>query len=81
MRLDPVEVTWVDPHASGGWRAPEDELERAVPLACTSVGYLLEQDEQRLVLVQSSADDQGDELVADSLAIPAEVVRKVRRLR
>ena len=81
MRLDAVEVTWLDPHASGGWRAPDDELDRAVPLTCTSVGYLLRQDEERLVLVQSSADDQGDELVADSLAIPAAVIRKVRRLR
>jgi hypothetical protein len=83
MRPKPVEVTWVDTQAKGGWRTPEVERERSETMLATSVGYLLHRDKGRIVLVQSHSPEteHGEELVADSLTIPASAVQKVRPLR
>jgi hypothetical protein len=83
VKPKPVEVTWQDPSAQGGWRDHEETLSRAQVMDCTSVGYLVQRDETKLVLVQSHSPEQHgkDELWADSLAIPAAVVQKVRHLK
>jgi hypothetical protein len=86
VRADPVrplvEVEWYDSCAFAGWDTGAHTLERSKPSSCRSAGYLLEHDDERLVLAQSIDESEpDDERYADVLAIPAAAVRRVRRLR
>jgi hypothetical protein len=77
-----VEVDWIDSCAHSGWRSFVDARDDSLPSSCRSIGYMLRRDAKVLVLAQSiDATDEGDERFADVLAIPAAVVRRVRRLK
>ena len=83
MRPKAVEVSWSDIAARGGWHDKEDTMAKAQVMDCSSVGYLIHRDETKLVLVQSHSPEQHgkDELWADSLTIPAPVIKRVRILK
>jgi hypothetical protein len=73
-----VRVTWEDSCASGTWRKLEDALEHCQPATCTSVGYLLRDDERDVLLAQSE-DSMGS--VTDFISIPRSAVREMKVLR
>jgi hypothetical protein len=74
-----VEVTWVDSHASGGWRSDAEWTKHLdpdeSPLTCRSAGYLYRRDRRVVVLMQSqSASGQ----LSDAMQIPTPAVLSVR---
>jgi hypothetical protein len=72
-------VAWEDSRSLGGWHTPDQWREQLAEglIECRSVGYVLHQDETRLVLAQSQGRS-GE--VADCLDIPRSAVRSVRVL-
>lgn len=87
MKLDldtPVQVWWRDSCSVGGgrWGSREELLadcRKPDLLEYRSVGYVLADDKDRLVLVQNRACDY--ENVADVMVIPREAVTKVELLK
>lgn len=49
---DIIEITWKDSHAIYGWH----ELEDLTPSVIVSVGYVLKEEEDHVVLVSSNSD-------------------------
>jgi hypothetical protein len=74
-----VEVTWSDIATSIGWQERE-ELERdktADFTTCLSVGYLVANEPDRVIIVQSISTDQAH---AERTVIPKAVVRSIRKI-
>ena len=74
-KLRKAEVEWIDSVSSGRWGTREEYIEKAAVPLCWSVGYVLVNDKERIVLLQSCSDN-GD--VADSISIPKKAVRRLR---
>lgn len=74
-----VEIEWVDSCTGGGWRSKSSYLEDANPTICRSIGYLLQKDATRVVVMQTMSSDTGH--MSDSMAIPLVAVRKMRVLK
>ncbi len=82
-----VRVTWLDSRAGTGWLASGDSALRK-PLWCQSLGYLLAQDDQRVVLTRALAysvdkDAPGEDTTPDEGGYevhPRAVVLKVEYL-
>lgn len=70
-------IKWVDSCASSGWTHPED-VERHGPSMCTTVGFVLREDDKMLVVTTSI--DQHDNAM-DPLAIPKVAVTLQRTIR
>ncbi len=74
-----VEVKWHDAYTSSGWQLLEEH--RNDPTAdITSVGYLVERDDQWLRL-SSAFDGQKERKYGDLTNIPAQAIRSVKVLR
>lgn len=81
--LQIVEVEWIDSTMmnKGGWLHPEeDELPEAEDLIYRSVGFVLREDADVLVLALS-VDSTGEDQANGVLAIPKVAVRDRRTLR
>lgn len=68
MKRPIVEIVWKDACTGGGWSDPRTYVEKEVLATCRSVGYLLDESRERVLLVQSQGERTGN--VADSIAIP-----------
>lgn len=52
-----VEIVWWDAYSVEGWGKPDELMQRAEDgCRCTTVGYLLAQDDQRISVIQSTSD-------------------------
>ncbi len=71
-----VEVEWIDSWAHGGWQDPEDV--DGTPLKCRSVGYLLKNGPNTVVLALSQHEGGS---VGDVLTIPSRCVTELRTLQ
>jgi hypothetical protein len=71
-----IEVEWLDTFTSGGWKHPEQIRSDTMPLI-HSVGYLIQDTEERLVLVQQ-VSDAG--YVAEAVFIPKGMVKRVNAI-
>jgi hypothetical protein len=71
-----VEVRWMDIAGYPGWHNEDDKPETYEPMRCTSVGYLLYESKDRVVLCGSL----GPEKFCDITVIPAGCVDAVRDL-
>ena len=71
-------VRWVDTAGRSGWESWTDGTQEGVEEA-TSVGYLVAEHEDRVVLAQSITDNQ--ERMADTLAIPRLAIRSMEPMR
>lgn len=71
MRVQTVRVDWIDSHLHGGWCNARDLRANAAGngLRCQSIGYLVEEAED-YILVASSCSIDGDEEYADAIQIP-----------
>lgn len=79
--LKRVQVEWIDSVSAAEWLSCDDALARACKpgvLDCTSVGLLLSDSDEYLLLCTSYMRD-GD-LVQGCLQIPREAVREVKEL-
>lgn len=70
-----VSVEWKDITSHSGWHDVEDNA----LLPITSVGFLMAQDKDNILISQSISPENSR--VAESLLIPMSVVAKIRRLR
>jgi len=79
-----VKVTWVDSSSPVDrvWM-PSDEAAKPTRVDCITVGYLLYEDEENLVLVSGVAptDDKGSFDVSGVTTIPQVAVAKIEDLR
>lgn len=73
-----VEVEWRDSHSRGRW-GTVDDYKRDVRIGpIRSIGYVLNLDDDVVQLAQTQSSVNGD--VLDSITIPREAVRKIRRV-
>ena len=72
-----VEVEWIDSATRDGWGSIAEHTDPA-PLVCRTAGYLLVQDDKKVVIAHSQHED-GD--VCGSMTIPRVAVRRFTRLK
>jgi hypothetical protein len=73
-----VEVEWEDSAGTAGWGSVAVHVDH--PIArCRTAGYLVHRSRQKLVVVGSCDDTNGN--VADSMTIPRFAVRSIKRLK
>lgn len=71
-----VEVRWQDASTRSAWGSVEEYSTHGVA-ECISVGYLLKHGSDKLLIVQTQADDEA---CNSAIAIPATWVRSIRLL-
>lgn len=59
-------VKWSDSASYRGWRS-EEEVKKLRPLSCTTIGFLIDETDEFIVLSQTVADD-GD--LSETIVIP-----------
>jgi hypothetical protein len=76
-----VEVEWIDSVADHGWSYKSDALSKATAgvMRCTTIGYILREDDECLVLCMG--EQPGSESVLSLMQIPRESIRAVHPLR
>lgn len=74
-----VEVVWSDIATSIGWQEhAELEVAKTGPfVTCLSVGYLVANEPDRVIIVQSISSDEAH---AERTVIPKAVVRSIRKI-
>lgn len=73
------EVTWNDAHSKYGWRDRESIVREADGLECVTVGLILVNNKEILVIAGSRSEENDN--VSDITTIPQVCVKKMRRLR
>ena len=68
-------VDWVDSAFTPGWRLSTSEA--PTYSLCRTVGYLVEQSKKQVVIAMNVNEDGG---YGESMAIPREIVRKVKKV-
>lgn len=53
MKVPIVELYWLDCCSRGGWLTLQEMLNRSKPLPCRSVGYVVANDDERVVVAQT----------------------------
>jgi len=76
-RNRPTLVRWIDACDAAPEWTPADQVAKSGAVNCESVGFLVDQDDDRLVLVTSLSDD-GD--AASGIVIPTGCVLEVTYL-
>lgn len=77
-----VEVVWADSEHFADWSKLSDVLEDQGSLDCKSVGYLIADKEDRMILATSiSVDEIYEESVSAYLTIPKAAISSVKELR
>ena len=77
-----VEVTWIDCSGRDGWQSKEQA--NIVPHTIRTVGYVMEDTDDYLSLVESLVDPLKDRQINThgcALAIPKSAIRKRRNLK
>jgi hypothetical protein len=74
-----VHVQWVDSMRTGGWRSRNEAVEdfERDDLACESVGFLLAENDERVMICR----DRSARLVDDTMIIPRVAIRSVKELK
>ena len=71
-----VEIEWVDSlDVSDGWETIEHYIEEGAMIICTSVGYLIHEDEDIMILAMSH--DPSNEHVGHGMTIPKVSIKKI----
>lgn len=77
-----VEIIWVDSDHSASWEKLEDVLEDQAGLECKSVGYLVADKEDRVIIASSmTADPEREEHISYYMAIPRQAILSIREYR
>jgi len=77
-----VEVLWEDSEQGADWGKLEDILTDQGSLSCRSVGYVVADKEDRIILASSiTADETYEEHVSHYIIIPKSCIKSVKELR
>lgn len=77
-----IEVIWLDSEQSADWAKLEDVLADQGSLECKSVGYLVADKEDRVILASSvTADTTYEEHVSHYMVIPKASIQSIKELR
>lgn len=77
-----VEILWEDSEQAAAWEKLEDVLNDQGSLACKSVGYLIADKDDRVILASSmSSDDEYEESVSHYITIPKSSILQMKDLR
>ncbi len=74
-KLPIVEVTWLDARAEEAWIDIDEAKEQRL-YTCVSIGYLLHEDEDKLIIIQSQALNQNT--IAGLSVIPKSGIQSVK---
>lgn len=77
-KLPLVEVSWVDASSTHGWMDRDQAREEANPIECLTVGRLIRNDKETTAVAQTISEEGK---FGEVWAIPAQWVKRVRRLR
>lgn len=82
-RFKIVEVNWVDSEHHADWEKISDVIEeQSGSLGCRSVGYLISDTEDRIILATSvSEDEETEEQVSAYITIPKICITSQKELR
>lgn len=82
-RFKIIECIWVDSEHNSDWSKLDDVLEeQSGSLECRSVGYLIADKDDRIILATSiSADESTEESVSAYITIPRVAIISIRELR
>lgn len=72
-----VEVEWQDAYSDDSWQSAK-KARKSGPMWCRTVGYLLREDDDAIVLADTICETERD--VAGTWYIPKGMVRKVRKI-
>ena len=84
MNEDMVLIEWVDSHSGRGWQNLDELKEKAEPLYCRSVGWLIKETEHVKVIVPHIAGEENGNIMIQGcgdLIIPTKAIVKVKRLK
>jgi hypothetical protein len=79
-----VLIEWVDSHSGRGWQDLETIEEKAIPLYCRSVGWMIKETEHCKVIVPHiSGEENGDVMLqgCGDLVIPTQSIVKMSVLK
>lgn len=79
-----VLIEWLDSHSGNGWQALDKLNEKAEPLYCRSVGWLITETEGCKVIVPHIAGEQNGDIILQGcgdMAIPTKAIVKVKLLK
>lgn len=77
-----VEIIWVDSEHNAEWEKLEDVLDDQASLECKSIGYLVADKEDRVILASTVFDDpEREEHISYYITIPRASIVSVREYR
>lgn len=77
-----IECSWQDSEHSADWGKLSDVLEEQGTLECRSVGFLIADKEDRIILATSlSADEEYEDFVSSYITIPKLSILWTKELR
>jgi hypothetical protein len=86
MRFDKklVLIEWMDSHSGRGWQTLDELQEKAEPLYCRSVGWIVKETKQCKVIVPHIAGERNGDIMLlgnGDMVIPAKAIVKVTSLK
>jgi hypothetical protein len=84
MDRDIILIEWVDSHSGKGWETLDKLKEKAEPLYCRSVGWLITETEECKVIVPHIAGEENGDIVfqgCGDMVIPTKAIVKVKLLK
>lgn len=84
MNKDMVLIEWLDSHSGRGWQDLDQLEEKAIPLYCRSVGWLVKETKHVKVIVPHIAGEKNGDImiqVCGDLVIPTKAIVKMKLLK
>lgn len=79
-----VEVEWLDSQMSSGWRHKDtiEEVFGKTTCLCASIGYLVLEDEDKIMLAQNLGDwFEGDTQACNTMIIPRCSIKNIKEIK
>lgn len=82
-----AQITWNDAYDIGGWTSLEELSSSATGTIAETVGWVIEDSEKRIILVQTvvpadfDPDNPDEECLRNAMVIPKETIIKVETLK
>lgn len=72
-----VLINWIDPACASGWNGPHEANDRwGKTLECKSVGWIIKEDKQKVMIASSISPDE----LGDLFVIPKVCINKITPL-
>ena len=79
-----VLIEWVDSHSGRGWQSLDELKDKAEPLYCRSVGWLVKETRDYKVIVPHISGEENGDIVlhgCGDLMIPKKAILKVKLIK